>query len=152
MAVIHGNEEEIWIVDDDCDDHDIIREIFKESKLSHPLVCFTNAEDMLERLNNVDTAPFMIISDINLPKVNGFAMREKMLQTPNNKFHGVPFLFWSSYASDAQIKKAFDLGAHGFFLKEHQFAQWKATLLQIINYWEKSKMPTKEDKYDPSIA
>ena len=78
-------------------------------------------------------------------------MREKMLQIPNNKFHSVPFIFWSSYASDAQIKKAFDLGAHGFFLKEHQFSQWKATLIQVVDYWEKSKMPAKGDKPDRAM-
>lgn len=150
MAGLGANNGEIWVVDDDIDDQEIIKEIFKDANMAHPLVCFTNAEDMLQELSRAAVAPFMIISDINLPKINGFAMRERMLQTANNKFHGVPFLFWSSYASDAQVKKAFDLGAHGFFLKEAQFSQWKDTLLQIVHYWEKSKMPTKEDKHDPA--
>ena len=138
----------IWIVEDDADDHDLIRHLFKELNWPCSLELFATGEQMLERLESSSAAPFMIITDVNLPKIDGFALREKMLQTPNNKFHSVPFIFWSTHASEAQVRHAFELMAHGFFRKEPTFEQWKITLAKIIDYWISSLLPSKEDKYD----
>lgn len=140
----------IWIIDDDTDDHELIREIFREMKCQHPLCLFSTAEQMLQSLES-EQAPFIIISDLHLPKMNGFELREGMLKTPNNKFHSVPFIFWSTVASEAQVKEAFDLRAHGFFVKERTFAEWKSTLIKIIDYWTSSLLPPKEDRFEEAM-
>lgn len=141
----------IWIVDDDTEDHEVITEIFSEMKCEHPLVLFSTGEQLLNRLEESHEAPFMIISDLNLPKMSGFELREGMLRTPSNKFHSVPFIFWSTTASDSQVKEAFKLRAHGFFLKERTFGLWKATLVKIIDYWTSSLMPPREDRPDEAM-
>jgi CheY-like chemotaxis protein len=141
-------ERAIWIVDDDTEDHQLIKEIFEELKWSNPLELFQTGEQLLEKLKHSKHAPFIIICDVNLPKMGGFGLREEMLKTPNNKFHSVPFIFWSTQASEAQIRKAYDLRAHGFFIKEPTFKEWKSSLVRIIEYWTSSKMPSKEDKED----
>ncbi|MGN6419596.1 MAG: response regulator [Pseudobacter sp.] len=141
----------IWIVDDDTDDHELIREIFREMKYEHPLQLFSTAEEMLHFLQESGSAPFIIISDLHLPKMNGLELREGMLRTPNNKFHSVPFIFWSTIASDAQVKEAFNLRAHGFFVKERTFLQWKNTLVKIIDYWTSSLLPPKDDRFEEAM-
>jgi CheY-like chemotaxis protein len=146
-----ANEDEIWIVDDDGEDHDLIKEIFKEAKFNNPLRFFNSAHNLIEALDETDEAPFIIISDVNLPGTDGFQLREKMLKTPNNKFHSVPFIFWSTYASEDQIRKAFDLRGHGFFIKEPNFEDWKTSFIHIIEYWRRSRMPSKGDKPDKKL-
>jgi DNA-binding NtrC family response regulator len=146
------SDKTIWIIDDDKDDHELIKDLFKELKLPHPLELFETAEQLLEKLDKVKLAPFIIISDVNLPKMNGFDLREKMLRVPSNKYHSVPFIFWSTNASEAQIRHAYHLMAHGFFKKEASFEQWKLSLLKIIDYWTSSQVPSKQDEPDRSLA
>ena len=107
---------------------------------------------MYTALDKAESAPFVIISEVNLPATDGFKLRERLLATPNNKFHSVPFIFWSSNASEAQVKKAFELRSHGFFIKEPSYKDWKVTLLQIIKYWQKSRMPSKRDMPDKPLV
>ena len=102
-------------------------------------------------LEKSETAPFIIISDVNLPKMDGFTLRKKMLQIPNNKFHSVPFIFWSTSFSEAQVRQADKLMAHGFFRKEPNFDLWRSSLIRIIEYWMSGVVPSKEDKYDGSL-
>ncbi len=135
----------IWIIDDDEEDHDMIREIFEEMNLPHELVFFKEAEILVNHLETISTSPFIIFCDVNLPRINGFELREILLSRPERRFHSVPFIFWSTQASEQQITRAFDLSAHGFFVKETRFQDWKDTLICIIRYWEKSKMPPKRD-------
>ncbi len=147
----NGASKAIWIVDDDTDDHELIREIFTEMKWNYPVELFSLAEDLLARLNEAEVAPFIIISDVNLPKMDGFKLREETLKASNNKFHSVPFIFWSTHASEAQIRTAYRLRAHGFFIKESQLEDWKNALIRIIEYWTKSLTPSKEDRPDPPL-
>ncbi len=139
------HERPIWIVDDDIDDQELVKDIFEELKFLHPLELFHNAEELLERLENVNAPPFIIIADVNLSKLGGYALRDQMLNNPDEKYHSVPFIFWSTQASEAQIRKAYDLKAHGFFKKAAEFEQWKLTLVKIIDYWTSSLIPAGND-------
>src|SRR5687768_9881740 len=79
-------ERAIWIVDDDLEDHELIKDIFKELESQYPLELFETAEQLLGRLDEVKSAPFIIISAVNLPKMGGFELREQLLkhQTTNS--------------------------------------------------------------------
>ena len=140
--------EAIWIVNQDEDDRELITTILKNAQIPNEIKFFHNPRKLLEELDHTAIAPFIVMSDVNLNGMDGFELRETMLKTPNMKFHSVPFIFWSESASPAQIKKAFDLRAHGFFIKENSSEEWKETLVQIISYWRKSKMPDKRDQKD----
>ena len=148
---MEDQQKAIWIIDDDIEDHDLIRHVFQEMKLPFSLKLFQSGEELLQGLEDAVEAPFIIICDVNLPRIGGFALREKMLGIPNNKYHSVPFIFWSTVASEAQIRRAYEIGAHGFFKKEAQLEKWRESLKKIIEYWSLSLMPSKEDKPDSSF-
>lgn len=133
----------IWIVNDDRDDQEIITEIFEDLQFGHDAVFFDTAEKFLQSLTQATEAPYIVLCEVNLPKMDGFVLREKMLEHPNSRFHGVPFIFWSEEASEHQIDRAYKLRAHGFFVKEPTVVQWKESLQDIIRYWHKSKTPEK---------
>ena len=71
----------VFIVDDDSDDHDIVREIWEELQLPNQLLFFHRSEDVLEHLRNINEAPFIVICDVNLPRMNGFELRQKLLES-----------------------------------------------------------------------
>jgi len=133
----------VYIIDDDVDDHQIVMEIWKELNLPNQLLFFSTGADMMDHLSREDHAPFLIICDVNLPRVDGFELRQKLLDTGIKKFNSVPFIYWSTHASETQITKAYDLSAHGFFIKGTNYAQMKQSFECIINYWSTSIMPKK---------
>ena len=137
------NSESIWLIDGDADDQEMVQQVWKELNLQNELVFFENAEDAINTLTKVEIAPFIIISELNFPKINGFQLREKMLAVNSKKFNSVPFIFWTAQASEDQITQAYHLSVHGFFIKETRFEDLKMTFTHILNYWLKSKMPSK---------
>jgi CheY-like chemotaxis protein len=131
----------IIIVDDDSDDRDFIQEAWKEMQYQNPLLFFKNGEEVLHFLTTEAVTPFLILCDVNLPKMSGFELKEKLRQLPSTRYTSIPFVFWSSVISNAQIQRAYDLGVNGIFIKDHSFAGLKQSLTDIVNYWIKSKVP-----------
>lgn len=140
--------EAIWIVNQDKDDHELITSVLKNAEIVNEVKFFTEPGKLLSALDDAESAPFIIMCDVNLNGTDGFELRESLLKTPNMKFHSVPFIFWSEVASPIQIKTAYDLRANGFFIKESSFEEWKGTFIEIVSYWRKSKMPDKRDQID----
>jgi CheY-like chemotaxis protein len=67
----------IIIIEDDPDDAMILTEVF--NKLSYPNrpIFFSDGQAALDYLDTTDEIPFLILSEINLPKLDGFALRSK---------------------------------------------------------------------------
>jgi CheY-like chemotaxis protein len=135
------NTHPIYLVDDDVDDNEIIQEVWSQLQLENELIFFTSGLQLINRLKQDGRIPFIIICDVNLPAIDGFEIRERLLQDPETRYKTVPFIFWSNSASKEQIKKAYDLAAHGMFIKGSSIDELKETFTQIINYWERSLKP-----------
>ena len=99
----------IVIVDDDMDDQAIIQDIWKELPYKNELIFFSNGKDALEYLQNASSKPFLVICDLNLRGFDGFELRQKLFDA-DLSHKSIPFVYWSNYASDTQIAKAYDLG------------------------------------------
>jgi FixJ family two-component response regulator len=135
------NTNPVFIVDDDTDDHDFIRESWKELGYQNSLMFFSSAEDVLKELKVNSTSPFLILCDVNVRPMSGFDLRTKLLENDSLTHKSVPFIFWSTYASNEQIKRAYTLSAHGFFIKGNTMGELKESLSEMMKYWQKSKQP-----------
>ncbi|MBL7696943.1 MAG: response regulator [Chitinophagaceae bacterium] len=135
------NTNPIYIVGDDKDDEDLVEEAIRELGYQNELKFFHSGDEILNELKSNDTVPFIILSDINLPRIDGFKLREKILTESPIANKSVPFIFWSTTASNAQVKKAYDLSAQGFFLKGASFNHLKEELDEIIKYWSNALTP-----------
>lgn len=141
----------IWIIDDDHDDYEVLREVCADLKLRNPLEHFDGATSFLQRLNQVQEAPFLILSDTNLRGMSGFTLRERLLDAPEKKFHSVPFIYWSENGGESEVAHAFRLRAHGFFVKPADYEEWKSMLACIVQYWSKCRMPSKFEGRDKPL-
>ncbi len=137
------DENPILIVDDDEDDLELIKEAGAYLKISHPLVFFQSGTDLIQYLKTASKPPFLIISDVNLPSQDGFALRKQLMDDGDLKYKSVPFIFWSTAASEKQIQFAYDLPAQGFFFKPSNFQDICSTFEAILDYWTKSQHPKK---------
>ncbi|HZF66302.1 MAG TPA: response regulator [Chitinophagaceae bacterium] len=135
------NDGPVYIVDDDEDDHEYIKEIWKELGYKNELVFFDNGEAVLRRMKADSTVPFLILCDVNIPRMDGFELKKRLYEDDTLNHKSIPFIFWSSQVSKEQIKKSYDLGGNGFFAKENTMSGLKASLIEIMQYWLKSKVP-----------
>ena len=135
------NDGLIFIVDEDEDDREFVKHVWKELKYKNELMFFSDGDSLLKHLKTNTTIPFLILCDVNIPKMDGFELKKRLYDDDSLFYKSIPFVFWSSQASKEQIKKSYDLGGNGFFIKESTLNGFKVALSEIMQYWLKSKVP-----------
>ena len=129
------------IVEDDLDDQEIIREVFNSLEVSNTLLLFSDGVQALTYLQTTTDQPFLILCDINLPKLNGLELREQINKDERLRRKSVPFIFFSTNAGRDAVERAYDLTVQGFFVKNHTLQELQDTLRLIISYWTLCKHP-----------
>ncbi|QEE50178.1 response regulator [Flavobacterium alkalisoli] len=134
----HGD---IIIIEDDADDRDILISIFeelgKEHNYENRLVIIEEAADLIDFLKSDDCDPFIIISDINMPKINGFDLRNLIFNDAEIRERAIPFIFLTtSDNSEENMRKAFQLSIQGYFRKPVSYTKFKKVINDIITYWK----------------
>lgn len=66
----------IIVIEDDLDDQEMLKQVFKELNYPNKVIYFSEAHEALDYLIFTSLKPFIILSDINMPKLNGFQLRE----------------------------------------------------------------------------
>lgn len=135
------NNRPVFIVDDDFEEREIIEDILRDLEIDNPLLFFDSGPAVLDHIHQDPTNPFLIICDVNLPLMDGFTLRQRFTDDYALHYKSIPFIFWSTTASNEQIKRAYDIGAHGFFFKGNNYAEIKESLATIFTYWRSSKSP-----------
>lgn len=132
---------EIIVVEDDQDDRDFLKDIFDSLGYPNKIVFFEDPAKVLEYLSDVRVNPFMIISDINMPKLNGFELRGKILQNKEVNEKCLPYIFLSTSQNPQNIAQAYSLSVQGYFKKQENFSQYREMIDRIIQYWLVSLTP-----------
>lgn len=130
----------LLLLEDDMDDHEMIMYAFEELGMSSPVKHFQDAESALKYLHSRKESPFLIVSDVNMPKMNGLAFKQQ-IESCDLRERNIPFVFLSTASSDNYVKDAFSMNAQGFFVKGSSFDDLKATLKTILEYWTRTKHP-----------
>ena len=74
-----------------------------------------DGQEGLDKLKSFN--PDLIILDLIMPKIDGFAFLEKLKTDPELKEKKVPILVLSNLGQESDIKRAQELGAKDFFIK-----------------------------------
>lgn len=135
------NDNPILIVDDDMEDLDLIKEVINHLRIERSIHYFKSGIELEAFLKTSSWAPFLIICDVNLPEEDGFEIKKRISENSDLKYKAVPFIYWSTDASEKQIQFAYDLPAQGFFFKPSNFNDLCETFKTILSYWEKSQHP-----------
>ena len=131
----------IVILEDDIDDHEIFTEALNALGVKNELIIFTEAAKALDFLLVTHRQPFLILSDINLPGMNGLTFRSVIQQNEYLKTKSIPFIFFTTGTSKQQVKAAYDLTVQGFFVKPSSFIELQSRLKTIVEYWSNCLHP-----------
>jgi CheY-like chemotaxis protein len=126
----------IVIIEDDLDDQLLLGEIFNDIKVDNAILYFSDAKEALLYLQTTTDRPFIIICDVNLPKVNGLELKRIIDSDKQLRKKSIPFIFYSTAVSQQAIDEAYiNLNIQGFFQKGHNYAEIKELIRCMVDYW-----------------
>jgi CheY-like chemotaxis protein len=131
----------IVIIEDDADDQELLGMVFNELNFPNPVKFFSDGKKAFDFLMQDDIFPFLIISDINMPKLDGFEL--KGLVHTNNQLSQkcIPYLFFTTSANQQAVFDAYKMSVQGFFLKPTSYPELLNTIRVIIEYWQQCYSP-----------
>ena len=135
------NNNPIIIIEDDSDDQHILGEVFEALKYPNEVIFFSDPQLALDFLNRTEIIPFLILSDINMPKLSGFALRNKIKMDADLQVKCIPYIFFSTATNQKAVIDAYSLSVQGFFVKDTKFEDLKDTIDVIMKYWHKCVAP-----------
>ena len=131
----------LLMVDDDDEDIYLTRRAFCIYQSDLIFNSVHSGVEMFDYLNgrgefadsDLHPIPDVILMDINIPKVNGFALLEKLRADADFSHLPVVMLTTSSAAHD--IRKAYHLGASSYLCKSVSSQEMQDVASQFCNYW-----------------
>ena len=131
----------IIIVEDDLDDQEMFAEVFKELDYKNEIIFFNDGHEALNYLTEKTREPFIVFSDINMPKLNGMELREQIHENEDMRIKTIPYLFFTTSAEQEAVIDAYSKSIQGFFVKPSSFQDLKSVMKIIIEYWQKCESP-----------
>lgn len=93
-------------------------------------------------MNKTNIHPFLILSDINMPKLSGFELRNKIFTNEQLQTKCIPYLFFTTGANKKSVIDAYALSVQGFFLKPNSIEALENTIKKIVEYWQECIAPS----------
>lgn len=131
----------IVVIEDDSDDQEILKEIFDNLNYKNPIIYFSDGEDALNYLTETRVKPFLILSDINMPKLSGFELREKIYVNESLNLKCIPYLFFTTTSNQKSVIDAYSQSVQGFFVKPNDITRLQNTIQKIVEYWKECEAP-----------
>ena len=128
----------ILLVEDDEVDVKALKWAFEKLKVANPLVVASDGVEALELLRELPR-PYLIITDINMPRMNGIELLRKIRQSEQ---HRDSIVFVLTTSNDEQDKiDAYDLNVAGYMLKTDMGTSFSRAISLIDNYWKVVEFP-----------
>lgn len=121
----------IIIVDDDLDDHYLIKDAFKQLNFPFEIIALYNGLELLEFFEahaKQGTKEFIdfIIMDINMPTMNGISALSRIKKDALLK--QLPVFMLSTTREDSAYSECLKLGAIDFYTKPNNNSEFKKIL------------------------
>ena len=131
----------ILLIDDDADECEVITETLRHLKIENALLCFNDGQEALDYLRSTIEQPFLILSDVNMPGMNGLELRRQIFNDEALRRKSIPFIFLTTSATPMAVNEAYEMSVQGFFEKPHSMAEIKSLIKEIYGYWQHCRHP-----------
>jgi CheY-like chemotaxis protein len=132
----------IVVIEDDQDDQMMLKEVFRILKTENEVLFFCDGEAALVYLRDPNVYPFLILSDVNMPKLDGFELKRMVHTNDELSAKCIPYLFFTTAVNEKAVYDAYTMSAQGFFVKPSSFDELVATLGVMIEYWKRCYSPS----------
>lgn len=131
----------ILLVEDDEIDVKALRWAFDKLKVANPLVVARDGVEAWEMLQDL-SRPYLIITDINMPRMNGIELLRKIRESEEYRDS---IVFALTTSNDEQDKiDAYKLNVAGYMLKTDMGTSFTRAIALIDNYWKVVEFPGRD--------
>ena len=127
----------ILLVEDNLDDIEITRRALTKGRVINELTVARDGQEALDILsaakNGETRCPGLILLDLNLPKVDGREVLEKIKTDP--KLKRIPVVILTVSVQKEDVARCYDLGVNTFISKPIQFDDFLRAVATIDEYW-----------------
>lgn len=135
----------LLLVEDDDIDVMSLKRAFKKLKIAHNLVRACDGFEALEILKNGDVpSPFIIVLDIQMPRMNGLEFLETIRKDPKY-LSSIVFVFTTS-AADEDILSSYEKNVAGYFLKSAAGDEYLDIANLLDDYWKVAHFPSHDKR------
>ncbi|MEO8404158.1 MAG: response regulator [Chitinophagaceae bacterium] len=139
---MNPNSVEILLVEDTPNDAELtIRELNKH-RMANNLIHVHDGEEALDFLfatgkysetRDILYSPKVILLDIQMPKINGIEVLQRI--KADSRTRSIPVVILTSSKENPDIQKCYDLGANSYIVKPVNFEGFATAIRNLGFYW-----------------
>jgi two-component system response regulator len=139
---MNHNSVEVLLVEDNLNDAELTIRELKKHNMANKLVHVKDGEEALDfifatgkfsGIRNIAYPPKVILLDIQMPKINGIEVLQKIKSDPQTRI--TPVVILTSSKEDPDIQKCYDLGANSYIVKPVNFEGFAEAIRNLGFYW-----------------
>lgn len=136
------NSVDVLLVEDNINDAELAIREFRKSRLANSLVHVRDGEEALDflfaqgkfaGLRDVAYPPKVVLLDIQMPKVNGIEVLQKLKADDRTK--STPVVILTSSKENPDIQQCYALGANSYIVKPVNFERFAEAIKNLGFYW-----------------
>ena len=136
------NTVDLLLVEDNSNDAELTIRELKKHNLANNLFHVKDGAEALDFIfatgefsgrRSMDSAPKLILLDIQMPKVNGIEVLQKIKS--DERTRATPVVILTSSKEDPDIKKCYTLGANSYIVKPVNFERFAESIKNLGFYW-----------------
>ena len=120
----------IVIAEDDFDDADIVQQSFESNGNFAKIELVKNGQELLDLLRSCTECPDVILTDINMPIMNGIEALKELYNDPQLK--PIPCFVYSTSINPTYEAQCKELGVKAFLIKPYSFEEFDNIPSRIV--------------------
>jgi two-component system response regulator len=135
-----GSCKVILLAEDNPDDVALTRRALKKANIANELAVVSDGQQALDYLFGEGTyaqskpsRPCMILLDLNMPKINGLQVLERIRSDERTRL--IPTVILTTSKEERDLVAGYSLGANSYIRKPVDFAQFAEAIQQLGLYW-----------------
>lgn len=128
------------LAEDDEYDAQLFRAALAMPVFDETVVAVTDGQEALDFLYRLgryagrsSAQPAVVLLDLNMPRVDGFEVLERVKGDP--AMWAIPIVVLTSSRQPRDLIRAYELGANGYVVKAMDFAAYTEALVTVRRYW-----------------
>jgi CheY-like chemotaxis protein len=122
-------------IDDSKEERILLKEAMKELGVKNKNHFFKDGQEAFRFLKETKEDIFMILSDLNMPVMDGLQLKRLIELTPEVKLKAIPFVFHTQVESAAEVRAAYACNIQGYIRKASNLEGTVNSLRRIISMW-----------------
>ncbi len=125
---------EILLVEDNPGDIELTKEAFLEGKIRNNITVMRDGVEAFDYLKNQQAArPDLILLDLNLPRMNGLELLEKIKD--DIELRVIPVCILTTSQDEADIAKSYRSHANCYIAKPVDFDKFMQVVRSLEDFW-----------------